>query len=42
MTEMYEKSIKTLELPSVLDLLAAEAVSESAKERVRLLRPAEN
>lgn len=42
MTEMYEKSIKTLELPSVLELLAAEAVSESAKERVRLLRPAEN
>lgn len=40
MTELYEKSIKTLELPSVLELLAAEAVSQPAKDRVVLLRPA--
>ena len=32
---MYEKSLKTLELPSILDMLAAEALSDSAKERAR-------
>lgn len=41
MTDLYEKSIKTLELPAVLELLAAEAVSAPAKERVLALRPAE-
>jgi DNA mismatch repair protein MutS2 len=39
MTELYEKSIKTLELPAVLDLLAAEAVSAPAKERAYTVRP---
>lgn len=39
MTELYEKSIKTLELPAVLDLLAAEAVSAPAKEKVHTIRP---
>lgn len=39
MIELYEKSIKTLELPAVLDLLAAEAVSEPAKEKVYTVRP---
>ncbi len=39
MREQTEKSLKTLELPAVLELLAAEAVSESAREAARLLRP---
>ena len=42
MTELYEKSIKTLELPTVLELLSAEAVSTPAKERVLTLRPADS
>ncbi|MCD8344094.1 MAG: endonuclease MutS2 [Oscillospiraceae bacterium] len=37
--ELYEKSLKTLELPAVLDLLAAEAVSAGAKEQCAALRP---
>lgn len=39
MTELYEKSIKTLELPAVLELLSHEAVSLTAKEAVLSLRP---
>jgi len=39
MTELYEKSIKTLELPAVLELLSHEAVSLPAKEIVLSLRP---
>ena len=31
--ELYEKSLVTLELPAVLELLANEAVSEPARER---------
>lgn len=42
MTELFEKSIKTLELPAVLDLLSAEAVSGPAKEKVLSLRPADS
>jgi len=42
MTDLYEKSIRTLELPAVLELLAGEAVSGSAKEKVKLLRPADS
>ncbi len=42
MTELYEKSIRTLELPAVLELLSAEAVSPPAKEKVLALRPADN
>lgn len=39
MTDLFEKSIQTLELPKVLDLLAQEAVTEEGKERCRTLRP---
>ena len=42
MTDLYEKSIKTLELPAVLEMLSAEAVSLPAKDRVLELRPADN
>ena len=38
-SEMYEKSIGKLELPAVLEQLAALAVSEEGKERCRALRP---
>ena len=37
----YEKSCVTLELPAVLELLAAEASSEAAKERCRALAPSQ-
>lgn len=36
---IYEKSIRTLELPAVLDMLSREAVSAAAKERALALRP---
>ena len=39
MTDLFEKSIYTLELPQVLELLAHQAVSEAAQERARKLRP---
>lgn len=39
MTQLYERSVKTLELPAVLEMLSAEAISEPARERVRGLRP---
>ncbi len=42
MTSLYEKSLSTLELDSVLTLLADCAVSEEAKERCRKLRPLED
>ena len=35
MTDLFEKSIQTLELPRVLELLAAQAVTEEGKERAR-------
>ncbi len=35
----FEKSLTTLELPAVLEMLAAEAVSEPAKELARTLTP---
>ena len=38
--ELYEKSLRTIELPAVLELLAAKAVSDGAKEAARALRPA--
>lgn len=41
MSELYEKSIQTLELPRVLELLAEQAVSEAAKARARNLRPSD-
>ena len=37
--ELYEKSLRTLELPAVLDMLAQEAVSAPAKERCLEIRP---
>ncbi|MEA4824342.1 MAG: endonuclease MutS2 [Clostridiaceae bacterium] len=36
---IYEKSIQTLELPRVLDMLSEYAVSDAAKERCRNLMP---
>ncbi len=36
---MFEKSIRTLELPRVLELLSAQCVCEDAKERARNLTP---
>ena len=39
MTERFEKSIRTLELPRVLELLSHQAVSPEAKERALSLRP---
>ena len=39
MTELFEKSLRTLELPRVLELLAGQAVSEEARERCLSLRP---
>ncbi|MDR1132222.1 MAG: endonuclease MutS2 [Oscillospiraceae bacterium] len=42
MTELYEKSVRTLELPAVLGLLSREAVSAPAKEKARVLCPADS
>ena len=39
MTELFEKSIHTLELPRVLDMLADEAVTDEGKELCRNARP---
>ena len=39
MTDRFEKSIQTLELPRVLDLLADQAATEEGRERCRALRP---
>ena len=38
----FEKSLNTLELPAVLEMLAKEAVSDSAKERARALTPSDD
>ena len=40
MSELFEKSIRTLELPAVLELLSRHAVSDEAKARCLRLRPA--
>ncbi len=40
--EQFEKSLNTLELPAVLDMLARHAVSDTAKERCRALSPSDN
>ncbi len=37
--DLYEKSLQTIELPAVLELLAAKAASDGAKEMARRLRP---
>ncbi|MBQ6207266.1 MAG: endonuclease MutS2 [Oscillospiraceae bacterium] len=39
MSELVEKSVRTLELPRVLELLSEQAVSAEAKERCLRLRP---
>ena len=39
MSDMFEKSIRTLELPQVLELLAQRAVSDAGKERCRRIMP---
>ena len=39
MSELFDKSIRTLELPTVLELLAAQAISAEAKDRCRRLVP---
>ena len=39
MTDLMEKSLQTLEFPAVLELLAAQAVSDETRERVRSIRP---
>ena len=39
MSDLFDKSIRTLELPRVLELLAEQAVSAEAKARCRRLRP---
>lgn len=37
--DLFEKSLRTLELPTVLSILSAEASSEPAKEKARGIRP---
>ena len=39
MSELFDKSIRTLELPRVLQRLSDQAVSAEAKERAFRLRP---
>ena len=39
MNTLFEKSIRTLELPVVLEMLASLAVSDTAKEKCRGLMP---
>ena len=40
MSDLFEKSIRTLELPAVLEMLSARAVSEAAREKSRHIMPA--
>ncbi len=40
MTKLFEKSIRTLELPRVLSLLSDLAVSQAAKDRALATTPA--
>ena len=39
MSDLFEKSMETLELPRVLELLAAQAVTQEGNERALALRP---
>ena len=39
MSELFDRSIRTLEFPAVLQMLAAEAVSEAAKEKALAVYP---
>ena len=40
--DFYGKSLNTLELPAVLSMLSAEAVSESAKDSAKALKPSDD
>ena len=39
LTELYEKSLRTLEFPRVLEMLQAQCVTQEAKDRAGRLRP---
>ena len=39
MTDLFEKSIQTLELPQVLEMLAGQSVTQEGKDRAASLRP---
>ena len=39
LTELYEKSLRTLEFPRVLEMLQAQCVTQEAKDRAARLRP---
>ena len=39
MTELYEKSLRTLEFPRVLEMLAGQCATQEAKDRAMKLRP---
>ena len=39
MTDLFEKSMETLELPRVLELLSEQAVSAEARQRALRIRP---
>jgi len=42
LNKLYEKSIKTLELPRILEMLASHAVCDEAKERALALLPSDD
>ncbi len=42
MTDLYEKSLRTLEFPRVLDMLAAQCVTQEAKRRALEVRPCDD
>ena len=39
MTDLFEKSIQTLELPQVLEMLVSQSVTQEGKDRAAALRP---
>ena len=39
MSELFDKSLRTLELPRVLQMLSEQAVSAEAKQRAMTVRP---
>ena len=42
LTELYEKSLRTLEFPRVLEMLCAQCVTQAAKDKCAALRPSSN
>jgi DNA mismatch repair protein MutS2 len=42
MTELYEKSLRTLEFPRVLEMLANQCVTQDAKDRALRVRPSDD